>query len=129
MDRLTIERTALARAVAQQVRAALHQAGASWADIAQTRAAADAALRNLDLVTDAYARGAVSIVTLLDAQQAALQAGLSAANGVYAFLLDLMSAERAVGEFSFFRTAEDRQSFVERLEAFYRQAGVPPVRH
>jgi outer membrane protein TolC len=128
VDRLTIERDAIDRSVSQQIRAALHQAGASWADIAQTRAAAEAAARNLDLVTDAYARGAVSIVTLLDAQQASLGAELSAANAVYAFLFDLMTAERAVGEFSFFRSTEERRAFVVRLDAFYRQAGVSPAR-
>ena len=126
LDRLTIERQALERNVAQQVRAALHLGGASWADIQQARAAAEAARKNLELVSDAYARGAVSIITLLDAQEAALKADEAAAGAVYAFLTDLMKVERAIGQFYFLRTPEERQAFRKRMDAFYRAAGVTP---
>jgi outer membrane protein TolC len=128
LDRLTIERQALERNVAQQVRAALQLGGASWADIQQARAAAEAARKNLELVSDAYARGAVSIITLVDAQEAALNADEAAAGAVYAFLSDLMKVERAIGEFYFLRTPEGRQAFLKRLDDFYRAAGVTPRR-
>ena len=128
LDRLTIQRQGLARNVAQQVRAALQLGGASWADIQQARAAADAARKNLELVSDAYARGAVSIITLLDAQEAALKADEAAAGAVYTFLTDLMKVERAIGQFHFFRTPEERQAFFKRLDDFFRAAGVTPRR-
>ena len=102
--------------------------GASWADIQQARAAAEAARKNLELVLDGYARGAVSIITLLDAQEAALKADEAAAGAVYAFLTDLMKVERAIGQFYFFRTPEERQAFLKRLDDFYRAAGVTPRR-
>lgn len=128
LDRLTIERQALDRTIAQQIRAALQLGGASWADIQQARAAAVAARKNLELVSDAYARGAVSIITLLDAQEAALKADEAAAGAVYAFLTDLMKVERAIGQFYFLRTPEERQAFLKRLDDFYRAAGVTPRR-
>ncbi len=128
LDRLTIDREALDRTVSQQIRAALHLGGASWANIQQARAAADAARKNLELVTDAYTRGAISIINLLDAQQAALASDEAAANAVYDFLIDLMKVERAIGQFSFFRTPEERRAFMQRLDEFYRATGVVPVR-
>ena len=77
-------------------------------------------------MTDAYSRGAVSIITLIDAQQTTLAADEAAANAVYDFLVDLMNVERAVGRFDFFRTPEERESFLQRLSDFYRAAGVAP---
>jgi outer membrane protein TolC len=127
LDRLQLRRQSVTLAVGQQVRASLQLAGASWANIRQAREAAEASRKNLELVTDAYGRGAVNIITLLDAQQAALSANESAANAVYDFLVDLMNVERAVGEFDFFRTADDRAAYFRRLDDFYRAAGVAPL--
>ncbi len=127
LERLDLRRQSTTLAVGQQVRAALQLAGASWANIRQARDAAEASRKNLDLVTDAYGRGAVDIITLLDAQQAALSANESAANAVYDFLVDLMQVQRAVGEFDFFRSPDDRAAYFRRLDDFYRAAGVAPL--
>jgi outer membrane protein TolC/ABC-type uncharacterized transport system substrate-binding protein len=126
LDRLAIRRQSAELSVAQQIRAALQVSGASWAKIRQAREAAEASRKNLDLVTDAYGRGAVNIITLLDAQQSALSANEAAANAVYDFLVDLMKVQRAVGEFDFFRTPEDRAAYFKRLDDFYRSVGVSP---
>jgi outer membrane protein TolC len=106
------------------VRAALHTAGASFASIEQTRNAAEASRKNLELVTDAYSQGATSIVTLLDAQNSALVSSEAAENAVYDFIVDLMNVERATGTFDFFRTAGEREAYFKRLDDFYRNAGV-----
>jgi outer membrane protein TolC/ABC-type uncharacterized transport system substrate-binding protein len=127
LDRLAIQRRSVALGVGQQVRAALQVSGASWANIRQAREAAEAARKNLDLVTDAYGRGAVNIITLLDAQQSALAANEAAANAVYDFLVDLMKVQRAAGEFDFFRSPEDRAAYFQRLDEFYRTAGTTPA--
>ena len=87
---------------------------------------ADAAGRSLELVTDAYQRGAASILDLLDAQNQALVAREGAATAVFDYLLDLMAVQRAVGRFDFFLTAEQHQQFLGRLDRFYSQAGFDP---
>ena len=102
--------------------------GASLANIDLSREAAEASRNNLALVSDSYARGAVSIIDLIDAQQAALISEQQAANAIYDFLLDLLRVERAAGRFSFFMKDEDREMFYRRLDEFYEQAGAPPIR-
>jgi outer membrane protein TolC len=124
IERLQLERQSSELAISQRIRAAMHVAGASYAGIEQARAAAEAARKNLELVTEAYSSGAVAIVTLLDAQNATLVAYEAAANAVYGFLIDLMQVERAVGQFHFFRTEQEKQAYFNRLEEFYRKAGV-----
>jgi outer membrane protein TolC len=95
--------------------------GASFAAIDLSREAAAAARRNFDLVRDSYARGVVSILDLLDAQNQALVAELVAANEVYRFVIDLMEVQRAVGRYDFFATPEERDDFFERLETFIEE--------
>ncbi len=51
-----------------------------------------------------------------------------AANAVYDFLIDLMEVQRAAGGFDFFRTAEEREDFFQRLDAFMAAEGMPTDR-
>jgi outer membrane protein TolC len=115
VDRLEVQRNGIRLAIDQRVRAALETAASSYAAIALTRDAAEAAGRNYDLVSDGYAGGTVSITTLLDAQSNALTSSESAANAVHDFLLDLMRVERAMGTFGALQQPEQRQAFLQRL--------------
>ncbi len=126
LQELHLRRQGLAELVEQRIRSALHVAGASHAGIGLRRSAADAAKKNLDLVTDAYSRGAVDILALLDAQNSALTAELAAANAVYDFLIDLVEAERSVGQLYFFDTTGERAAFMTRLRDYFNKAGVSP---
>ena len=74
-------------------------------------------------MSDAYAQGLVSIIDLIDAQNAALVGDLGAATAVYDFLVDWVEAERAIGRFSLFMTATERDDFFDRLDAFISASG------
>ncbi len=124
LQQFQTERTAIAERIEQRVRSALHVSGASHAAIALSQAAAVASNKNLDLVTDAYSRGAVNILDLLDAQNAALLSELDAENAVHDFLIDLFEVERSVGYFYFLLSDEERQACLERLNEFFEKAGV-----
>ena len=108
----------------------MHQAGASRAAVRLRGDAATAAGQNLELVTDAYRRGAVNIITLIDAQNQTLVTQLAASNALYDFLIDYLSVERAAAAFGFRMTVEDRDLirelaiFAERSARYAEQA--PP---
>ncbi|TNF62298.1 MAG: hypothetical protein EP303_04235, partial [Deltaproteobacteria bacterium] len=121
LDRLRTDRAVIAQRLEQNVRAALHQAGFSYANIALTRDAAEASARNLELVTDLYQLGAADIIQLVDAQNQAVAAALAAANARYDFLIDALRAQRASGAFSLEGTQEERDDFIQRLDAFAAQ--------
>jgi outer membrane protein TolC len=123
LEDLQTRRSAAADRVEQRVRAAMHQMGASYANIGLARASARAAQLNLDLVTDSYSRGSATITDLIDAQNNSLLADLDAANSSYDFLVDLMEVERAVGVYTFFLTRAEHDDFLDRLEAFAAQQG------
>lgn len=124
---LQVERDSVANRVEQRIRSAMLLAGPSFYSIELSEAAADAALKSLDLVTDSYVTGAVSITELLDAQAAALRASEGASNAVYDFLIDLMEVERSISSFSFFQTQEEREAFFQRVHDFMAERGVQPL--
>ncbi|MDE0626527.1 MAG: TolC family protein [Bryobacterales bacterium] len=123
LDRLTTEREAARLLVEQRIRSALHQAGASFAGIELAEEAAAAARENLELVRDSYSEGFVSIVRLLDAQSQALSVQLEAANAIFDHLIDLMATQRATGRFDYFRSPEEREAFIRRLESYFQERG------
>ncbi len=112
--------------VEQRIRSAMELARASRTGIGLSQQAADAAGKNLDLVTEAYARGAVSIIDLLDAQNAALNAAEQAANAVYDFLIDLLEVERAANRIELLGTPETAAAFFNRLEKYFLDRGITP---
>ncbi len=124
LAQLRLQREAAAERIAANIRIAMYAAGSAFANIEPAREAATAATKNFDLVTDAYGRGAVSILDLLDAQREALSANLDAANTVYAYLIELMQMQRSIGQFDFFVSERGRQEWFERLDAFFRTQGV-----
>jgi outer membrane protein TolC len=118
VDQLETERAALAQQIDERVRGSLQQVIASSANIELSRAAANAANRNLEMVTDAYQRGTVDIVRLIDAQNQAVTNDLAAANATYDYLIDVLRTERAVGVFTVDRTQEEQEDFLRRLYAY-----------
>ncbi|MCG6919000.1 MAG: TolC family protein [Deltaproteobacteria bacterium] len=128
LSRIQLEKEATSERIEQRIRSALHQASASYPNIRLSRSAAQAARRNLDLVADQYARGLVSIVDLLDAQNSSLRADQDAENAVYNFLIDWMDVERAAGRFDFLMTLEQREEYFQRLAEFFNKAGIEPIK-
>ncbi len=126
LDELTLQREATRQRVEQRVRSAMHSTMASWAGIDLAREAAEAARNNFELVADGYSEGLVDIINLLDAQNQALTADLAAATAVYDFLSDLMSVQRASGEFDFFRSGADRDEFLESMRVYFEENGYVP---
>ncbi len=124
LRQLQLQREATVGRIEERIRTAMLQAGASSPAIRLAREAAAAAQKNLDLVIDQYSRGAVDIIKLLDSQNAALTARLNAANAVYDFLIDLINIERAAGQFAYFLYKEDQTNWVQRVDAFFANAGV-----
>ena len=123
LEEITVQREATQQRIEQRIRSNLHQSNASFIGINLSRAAANAARRNLELVLEKYREGVIGILALLDAQNIALSADLLAANAIFDYLVDLMVAQRAVGRFDYYRSAQDRQQFLDRLDTYFRSVG------
>ncbi len=123
---LRLQRAAAAEKVEQRIRTALERISASFLGIQLAEDAATAANQSLELVSDGYSRGVVSILDVLDAQNAALTADLAAAASVYQFLIDLMEVERATSQLDFFMSPEAYAAWFQRLDTHFESVGVSP---
>lgn len=96
--------------VEERIRNQLHTVQAAYAQIKLTGVAADASLKNYELVSDAYARGAVNVIELLDAQETSLAASAASAESLYFFLTEIMVMQRAVGGFDYLLPPAKREA-------------------
>jgi len=96
--------------VEEQIRSQLHAAQAAYAQINLTAIAAEASLKNYNLVSDAYARGTVNVIELLDAQDTSLTASAASAESLYNFLTVVMAMQRAVGGFDYLLPPDERNA-------------------
>ncbi len=128
VSRATLERSQLvalrvsaAQKVEEGIRIQLHAAQADYQRIELTRNAAEASRRNYDLVADAYARGTVSIIQLLDAQDASLTADAAAVDSLYRFLTTIMALQRAAGGYDFLLPADEQEAIANDLRENFRR--------
>jgi len=96
--------------VEERTRSQLHIVQAAYAQITLSAIAAEASLKNYDLVSDAYARGAVNVIELLDAQETSLTASAASAEALYSFLTEIMVMQRAVGGFDYLLPPAERDA-------------------
>ena len=112
--RLAIE----ARAIA-----ALQNIGGSYPAMRLSTAAAQAARQNLELVTNAYSVGTMSVTDLIDAQDADLGARLSEAQARYAFMIDFVAMLRAVADFDLLLEADGTAQWYAEMNAYFNEHG------
>ena len=130
---LRIQRRSAAERIEQRVRSDLHRLVGSYAQIDLAEEAAEAALRNLELVQESYSQGVVNIVDVIDAQNAALTATLARATAVYEFMISLTNVGRSISNFDFVdpRDPAAREAWLNRTRQFFdamRQSGGSDVR-
>lgn len=116
--RLRAQRQDLVNSVSQRTAASLHQLGASYAGISLSRESSNAAKKNYDLVAVAYAQGAVRILDLIDAQNAWFSSDSRAADSVYAFLIDWINVQRALGKFITLMDESERKDLIVRVNTY-----------
>jgi len=110
-----------------RVRIALEQVASSYSAIDLTAEAARAARENLNITIDAYSKGARSVTDLIDAQNNALFAELSAAQAKYVYLGDVINVLRESGDFGLMLDPQTMNEWYQEVEAFFNERGVKLV--
>ncbi|MCB1053179.1 MAG: TolC family protein, partial [Acidobacteria bacterium] len=119
LDRLELQRQEVSEQLELRVRASLQALASTSVGIQLREEAAQAALKSLELMEDAYAQGVASPIDLIDSQNTALVAQIAATNARHDYFLALMRFQRASGNFDVFLTAQEREAFYQRLNTFY----------
>lgn len=117
-----MQQHAARNSIEQQVRTQLLASESSYPSMQYAANAAEASRKNLDLVTDAYKRGTVSIIGLVDAQNSALSAEINGVNAVYDFMINYFNLERVVGRFDILSDNRDKEAWYQRIETFFNRS-------
>ena len=117
---LEAQRSSTAERVEEAIRVQMHFAQAAYGQIELSAAAAEATRKNYELVADAYARGTLSIIELLDAQDASLTATAASVDSLYNFLVTIMAVQRAVGAFDFLLPADQKMEVADGMREYLR---------
>jgi len=120
-----LQRQATADRVALRIRSEMQDAKSNYFAIQQSRLRLEAARKTIDLVTDAYSRGAVSILNLLDAQNAQLYANQLTTHAYYDFMITYFQLQRALGQFDLLMTPETRDEFLQKMIQFMETTRKP----
>jgi outer membrane protein TolC len=112
LEQLKIQRREAEKGVELRIRADMQDAKTRFFAIQQSQAELEAAREGLAIVTEAYSRGAVPMLNLLDAQNAALRASQVAVNAQYDFLITYMQLQRSLGRFDLLLTPAERAAFL-----------------
>ncbi len=99
VQKLTLQKEDVENSVKQNIRASLTDLVTAKISVETSKDARVAAVKTLELVTDSYSRGEVSITELLDSQNVAIQAKESESASKYDYYTKLMITERAVGAY------------------------------
>lgn len=111
-------RNSVAETVEERIRRELLAAQAAYAQIDLSALAADASQKNYRLVSDAYARGTVNVIELLDAQDTSLAAAAASAEALYGFLTTIMSMQRAVGGYDYLLPPSERTELANEFRQY-----------
>jgi len=116
LRQLELSRDGAREAVMAQAQSSLHAAESAYTTIGLSRRSAELAAQNLAVVQDKYEQGAVSIVTLLDAQNAAFAQRQSADAATYRFLSELLQFQRTMGWIEVLATPAEKDAWFAEVE-------------
>jgi len=105
----------LKQTISQSLRASMNNVITSLFNLDFSSNAALAASKSLSLVTDAYSKGVVPVVDLLDAQNASISANLAEIQASIGFFRASIEMQRAIGIFEFLMTDEQKQIIREQI--------------
>lgn len=103
--------------LAQNLRASMNNVVTALFNLEFTRDASSAATRSLSLVTDAYNKGAVPVVDLLDAQNASISANLAQVQAFIAYFRSNIEMQRTIGIFEFLMSEEQKQDIKRQIKS------------
>lgn len=119
LRQLDLQRDNVRDIVESRAIAAMQKTSGTYPAMRLSREAAIAARSNLELVTEAYSVGTMSVTDLINAQDAALAAKLSEAQARYAFMIDFVAALRSVADFDLLLDPDGIENWYRQVDDYF----------
>lgn len=124
IEGLRVRRQLVADRLELNTLACLEDTKASYSHIRLAKTRAEFAAKTLELVQSAYSRGAISILDLIDAQNAFLVSTEGAAAAKFAFVKDFVALCRAVGSFDIMLSPTCNADWQGRIKGWLEEKGL-----
>ena len=121
IQKMRNQKAQLLQSLELNVRAAVLDLVNKRVNLISSKRSAEFSKKSLELVQDSYARGKVSIVDLLEAQNSSLSEELKALNSVYELMASLLETERAVGKFTLLTSPTEQDDYFKRLQQYFNE--------
>ena len=113
-DQLHTQNELTRKVLAQELRQSMNNLLTALFNLDFTQKAATASSKSLSLVTESYNQGAVSIVELLDSQNASIAANLGAVQANIAYMRAAVEMQRIMGDYDFLLSTSERETLRAR---------------
>jgi outer membrane protein TolC/ABC-type uncharacterized transport system substrate-binding protein len=115
---IKIQKKSLEEKIVLRIRSEMENLKAKNFGVRQSQIQAEVAEKTLRIVSSSYSSGAVSILFLLDAQSASLNAQQTSANALYDLFISYMQLQRAIGHYDVLMTKEEKETFMNEMISF-----------
>ena len=122
ISRINKQKLILSQQIENNARIVLSEAIVKMVNLETSGQAAAYAKQSLELVQDSYAKGAVSVVELADAQNNALTAQLSATSSIYEYLISLFTMERVYGKFTLLMPLDSKERIAQKFKDYINKS-------
>lgn len=117
-QQLEIQKESVELALERNVHDIVHSLTSQISNIQISKISTEAAKESLELIQISYSNGAVSITSLIDAQQAYIQALQRQTNATYNYLINILQMERVIGYFFMLHSKEENHQFQQRFTQY-----------
>ena len=114
-NQIGLQKTSLKQQLEVKIRNSFLTLKVNEVKIKLSKQSSDFAEKSLKLIQDAYSKGQVSVIELLDAQNTYVKAKSAASSSLYDYLKSILSAERSISSFLFLKTADQQAEFREKF--------------
>lgn len=114
-QQLEIQKESVELALEKNVHDIIHSLTNQISNIQISKISTEAAKESLELIQISYSNGAVSVTSLIDAQQTYIQALQRQTNATYNYLINILQLERIIGYFFMLHSKEENHQFQQRF--------------
>lgn len=121
IESLILSKKDLENEISEGISASYSNVLKDYIRVATTKEGAIAANKNLELISDFYAKGTISISDLLDARTNSISADQIEIAAKYGYFKSLINLERSKGSYYLLSKPEDKKEEIEKLKVYIEE--------
>lgn len=115
IETLELKRNTVEKLLEQQIRANISKITSEYSKIKNAEVSLNSATKALNIVKDSYSKGITSIFDLISVQNSAFSAEQYKVTSTYNLIIEVMRAERTIGDFYILKDNYEKEKFVEAI--------------